>query len=65
MLRRRRTYKVGASNFYATYTAGVFEADSPEEAIEMAKESYRNSPMGRDFKDVGAFRFFIRRDEEE
>lgn len=48
-----------ASNFYATYTAGTYVAQSPAEAVEMAKDDYRNSSSGRALKDVGAFRFYV------
>ena len=58
-----KLYRVGASNMNATYNAGSFVADSPEEAKEKAREAYRNSPMGRQFKDVGGFRFFIKSTE--
>jgi hypothetical protein len=50
---------VKASNFSATYTAGRFVAGSPEEAIEQAREEYRNSPIGRSLKDAGSFRFYV------
>jgi hypothetical protein len=52
-------YKVGASNMRATYNAGLWLAESEEAAIEMARDDYRNSPLGRDLKDVGSFRFYI------
>lgn len=58
-MRKLKTRKVMAANFHGTYSAGVFEAESDQEAIEMAKESYRRSPIGRDFKDLGAFRFWV------
>lgn len=53
-----KEYKVMASSMRATYNAGRFKAESREEAIEMAREDYRRSPLGRDLKDVGAFRFY-------
>lgn len=63
-----KLYYVGCSNFHATYNAGSYVADSPAEAIEMARQDYRDSPAGRMMGDVGAFRFWIRtaptRDEE-
>jgi hypothetical protein len=43
---------------HATYNAGRFVANSPEEACEMAREDYRRSSLGRSLKDAGAFRFF-------
>ena len=48
-----------------TYNAGRFCAESIEEAIEMAREAYRNSSLGRTLKDVGAFRFYERAEEAE
>jgi hypothetical protein len=57
-----REYCVKASTMSGTYNAGRFVASSPEEAKEMAREAYRNSPIGREFKDVGAFRFWIATD---
>jgi hypothetical protein len=58
-----KVYAIGASSMTATYSAGKFVADSAEEAIEKAKENYRKSPVGRDFKDVGAFRFYVTTEE--
>jgi hypothetical protein len=52
-------YKVMASSLTATYTAGRFVANSSAEAIEMARESYRNSDLGRRLNDVRAFRFYV------
>ena len=54
-----KTYKVKASNFSASYNAGTFQDESPEEACEMAREAYRNSTLGRAMKDVNAFRFYV------
>lgn len=54
-----KEYKVRASSFSASYNAGRFCAESPEEACERAKEDYRNSALGRHAKDVGAFRFYV------
>jgi hypothetical protein len=56
---RARRFKVSASSPWGTYTAGVFEAESPADAVEMARESYRRSTLGRELKDVGAFRFYV------
>jgi hypothetical protein len=52
-------YKIGASNFHGTYDAGSFVAESKEEAIDKARNSYRNSSTGRSLNDVGAFRFYV------
>ena len=49
----------------ATYDAGRFVANSAREACEMAKRAYANSPLGRQLKDVGAFRFYTIRKESE
>lgn len=53
-----REYKVMASSLSATYSAGKWCADSPEEACEMARENYANSGLGRACRDVGAFHFY-------
>lgn len=53
-----REYKVRASNLTATYNAGRFVADSPEQACEMARDDYAQSPLGRQMKDARAFKFF-------
>jgi hypothetical protein len=45
-------YKIQASSLTATYSAGTFTADSSNEACEMAKKDYMNSPLGRALKDV-------------
>lgn len=50
---------VRASNMSATYTAGVFCTETDSEAIEQARERYRDSSLGRQLKDVGAFRFYV------
>jgi hypothetical protein len=42
----------------ATYNAGVFVAESAQEACDMARDSYARSPLGRQLRDVGAFHFF-------
>lgn len=60
-----KVYSIGASSFHGTYSAGRFVADSVEEAIEKAKEQYRNSPLGRSLKDVGAFRFYVTKEERD
>jgi hypothetical protein len=54
-------WRVKASNLYATYTAGVYVTDTAEEACEMARNDYRDSPLGRACKDVRAFRFYATR----
>jgi GTP cyclohydrolase III len=53
-----RVFKVMASNLHATYRASEYTAETPEEAIEQAREAYRNLETGRILKDVGSFRFF-------
>jgi hypothetical protein len=50
---------VKASSMSATYSAGVYCTDSDAEAIEQARENYRDSSLGRSLKDVGAFRFYV------
>lgn len=50
---------VRASSLSATYNAGVFCTDSDEEAIRLARESYRTSSLGSTLKDVGAYRFYV------
>ena len=50
---------VKASSMSATYSAGIYCTESDAEAIEQAREHYADSPMGRQFKDVGAFRFYV------
>lgn len=50
---------VKAANMSATYSAGVFCTDSDAEAIEQAREQYANGPVGRQLRDVGAFRFYV------
>ena len=62
-----KQYKVMASSMIATYNAGTFTAKSAADAIEMAREKYRNSPLGRQLKDVGSFNFYtvaIKEEEE-
>jgi len=53
-----REFKVRASSLTATYNAGRFCAGSAEAACELAKQDYANSALGRQLKDVGAFRFY-------
>lgn len=53
-----KQFHVKASNLHATYDAGTFVAETREQAIEAARESYRNSAAGRELKDVGSFRFY-------
>lgn len=50
---------VKASSMSATYSAGVFCTESDAEAIEQAREEYMNSALGRQMRDVGAFRFYV------
>lgn len=57
-----RPYLVKCSNTSATYTAGTYVAESAQDAMEMAREAYRVSPVGRRFQDTGAFRFWISTD---
>jgi hypothetical protein len=56
-------WRVKASNLHATYTAGVYVTDTAQEACEQARDDYRDSPLGRACKDVGAFRFYAVRAE--
>jgi hypothetical protein len=60
-----REYLIKASNMSATYTAGRYCANSPQEACAMAREDYRNSAMGRQFKDTAAFRFWVSSDDRD
>ena len=53
-----KQYKVMASSMMATYSAGKSMAKSAQEAVEMARENYRRSELGRSMKDVGSFRFY-------
>jgi len=57
-IKEYKEYKVMASSFRGTYTAGRFVAASAADAIEAARANYRNSDLGRTMKDVGAFRFY-------
>jgi len=50
---------VKASSLTATYNAGIHCTETDSEAIELAREQYRNSPLGRQLRDVGAFRFYV------
>jgi hypothetical protein len=43
----------------ATYNAGIFCTYSDAEAVEQARERYATSPLGRQLRDVGAFRFYV------
>ncbi len=60
-----RQFKVMASSMTATYSAGIFTAKSAADAIEMARENYQNSSLGRQLKDVGSFRFYTVSAEDE
>lgn len=51
--------KVRASSMSATYNAGVFCTATDAEAIQQAREQYRDSTLGRSMKDVGAFHFYV------
>jgi hypothetical protein len=51
--------KVKASSLSATYTAGVYHTESDAEAIEQARNAYRDSALGRSLRDAGAFRFYV------
>lgn len=53
-----KEFKVMASSFIGTYTAGRFVAESAEDAIDQARQKYRDSQLGRTMQDVGAFRFY-------
>jgi hypothetical protein len=46
-------YKVMASSMRATYTAGRWIADSPQEACDMARRHYKKL-----WSDIGSFRFY-------
>lgn len=50
---------VKASSLSATYTAGIYYTASDEEAISQARDHYADSALGRQMKDVGAFRFYV------
>lgn len=50
---------VKASSMTATYNAGIYRTASDSEAIEQAKDWYRNSDGGRALRDIGAFRFYV------
>lgn len=54
-----REYKVMASSMTATYTAGRWCAESPQQACEMARRDYQNSRLGMALKDAGGFRFYV------
>ncbi len=54
-----KEFKVMASSMSATYTSGKFVAETADEAIQLAKENYRNGSLGKSLKDVGAFRFYV------
>lgn len=54
---KRRLVK--ASSMSATYTAGAFYTETDAEAIAQAREQYAASPLGRQLRDVGAFRFYV------
>jgi hypothetical protein len=60
-----KTYRIGASNLWGTYTVGKYQAESAAEAILQAQRDYANSSLGRELKDVGAFRFYVLKDEKE
>ena len=61
----KHVYTVKASSLTATYTAGRYQADSKADAIEQARNAYRDSPTGRALGDCGAFRFYVASDTEE
>jgi hypothetical protein len=50
---------VKASSMSATYTAGIYHTDSDAEAIEQARNAYRDSALGRTLRDAGGFRFYV------
>lgn len=50
---------VKASNFSATYNAGIYCTETDAEAIKQARDKYRDSNMGRTMNDVGAFNFYV------
>lgn len=49
---------VQASSLSATHNAGKYFADSPQEACDMARRDYADSPAGRNMGDVGAYWFY-------
>ena len=53
-----KEYRVMCSSMSATYSAGRYVANTAEEACQMAREEYQNSSLGKQLKDVGAFRFY-------
>lgn len=52
-----KEYKVMASSFNGTYTAGRFIAESSEQACDLARQEYHRK-LGRSLHDTGAFRFY-------
>lgn len=54
-----KEYKIMASNFSATYSAGRYCAETPQQAIEQARQDYARSPLGRTMRDVNGFRFYV------
>ena len=55
-----KVWRVTASSMFATYSAGVYTADTREDAIEQARDHYRQSRAGRAMNDVGAFTWTAR-----
>lgn len=55
----QQSFLVMASNASAVYQAGRYVARSPSEAIDMAREAYRNSNIGRKLNDTASFRFWV------
>ena len=49
-----REFRVRAANFYATYNAGRYVAESAENAIEQAKQEGRRAGTH-----PGEFKFFV------
>jgi hypothetical protein len=53
-----KEYKVMASHFGGTYNAGRYVANSKQDAINQARDNYRNSSLGRTLKDCNSFTFY-------
>jgi len=60
-----KLYTVRASSLTATYTAGRYEATSKADAIEQARNAYRDGPTGRALGDCAAFRFYVTDDDQD
>lgn len=58
-MNRTMLRKVRASSMTATYDAGSFVSDTDQEACELARERYANSPLGRQLKDAWGYRYYV------